>query len=174
VNLAPLLDAPIAIQVHVATVVPAALLGPWMFLAAKGTQTHRLLGKVWLGLMVAAAVSSFFIHTINLFLGFSPIHFLSVFVLYSSYKAIRAAQRHRIREHKINVVSMYVGGIIVAGGFTFLPGRTMHEIAFSFPAAWPDAVKLGMFLSIMAGFIVVLLLASHIAARLRPAARRVS
>ncbi|MBN9033614.1 MAG: hypothetical protein J0I23_27860, partial [Rhizobiales bacterium] len=36
-TLAPLLDAPLAIQIHVATVVPAALLGIWMLLARKGT-----------------------------------------------------------------------------------------------------------------------------------------
>jgi len=156
VNLSPLLDAPLAIQIHVAAVVPAAILGAYMFWARKGTPVHRLLGKVWLGLMLAAALSSFFIHTINLLLGFSPIHLLSVYVLYASWWAIRAARLHRIREHKLNVIGMYVGGIVVAGGFTLLPGRLMHEVMFTWPAAWPDIGKLGAFLGMMAAFLVLL------------------
>lgn len=164
-NLAPLLDAPLAIQIHVAAVVPAALLGPYMFWARKGTPVHRLLGKVWLGLMVVAALSSFFIHTINLLLGFSPIHLLSIYVLYGSWRAIRAARAHRIREHRLNVIGMYVGGIVVAGGFTLLPGRLMHEVLFAWPAGWPDMARLASFLAIMAGFVLLLAALSALATR---------
>lgn len=171
-NLAPLLDAPLAIQIHVATVIPAAILGPYMFWARKGTSAHRLLGKVWLGLMVVAALSSFFIHTINLFLGLSPIHLLSAYVLYGSWTSIAAARAHRLREHKLNVIGMYVGGIIVAGGFTLLPGRLMHEIMFTWPNAWPDMMRLAMFLGIMAGFVILLTVFSALATR--PRARRTS
>jgi uncharacterized membrane protein len=166
-NLAPLLDAPLAIQVHVATVIPAALIGLYMFWARKGTPVHRLMGKVWLGLMVVAALSSFFIHTINLLLGFSPIHLLSVYVLYGSWKATAAARAQRIREHKVNVIGMYIGGIVVAGGFTLLPGRLMHEVFFSWPSAWPDSTRLAMFLAIMAGFVLLLVVLSALAARPR-------
>ena len=162
-NLSPLLDAPLAIQIHVAAVIPAALLGPYMFWARKGTPVHRLLGKVWLGLMVIAALSSFFIHSINLFLGFSPIHLLSVYVLYGSWQAIRAARLHRIREHRLNVIGMYVGGIVIAGGFTLLPGRLMHEVMFTWPAAWPDLGKLGAFVGMMAAFVLLLAAISRMA-----------
>jgi uncharacterized membrane protein len=167
VNIAPLLDAPLAIQVHVAAVVPAALLGPYMFWARKGTPGHRLLGKVWLGLMVVAALSSFFIHTINLLLGLSPIHLLSAYVLYGSWTAIRAARAHRIREHRRNVIGLYVGGIVIAGGFTLLPGRLMHEIVFTWPDAWPDMARLSMFLAMMAGFVLLLAALSTLAGRVR-------
>jgi len=163
VNLSPLLDAPLAIQIHVAAVIPAALLGPYMFWARKGTPVHRLLGKVWLGLMVIAALSSFFIHSINLFLGFSPIHLLSVYVLYGSWQAIRAARLHRIREHRLNVIGMYVGGIVIAGGFTLLPGRLMHEVMFTWPAAWPDLGKLGAFAGMMVAFVLLLAAISRMA-----------
>lgn len=166
-NLAPLLDAPLAIQIHVAAVLPAAILGLYMFGARKGTPVHRLLGKVWLGLMVLAAASSFFIHTINLFLGFSPIHLLSVYVLYGSWQAIRAARLHRIREHRLNVIGMYVGGIAIAGGFTLLPGRLMHDVVFTWPTAWPDIARLSAFLGLMTGFVVLLSLLSVLAARPR-------
>jgi len=169
-NLAPLLDAPLAIQIHVAAVIPAAILGPYMFWARKGTPVHKLLGKVWLGLMVVAALSSFFIHTIDLLLGLSPIHLLSAYVLYGSWKAIAAARAHRIREHRLNVVGMYAGGIILAGGFTLLPGRLMHEIVFAWPPAWPDMARLAMFLGIMVGLVMLLTMLSTLATL--PRARR--
>ena len=162
-NLAPLLDAPIAVQLHVAAVIPAALLGPYMFWARKGTLMHKLLGKVWLGLMVAAALSSFFIHTINLFVGLSPIHLLSAYVLYGSWTTIRAARARRIREHRFNVIGMCVGGIVIAGGFTLLPGRLMHEVMFTWPDGWPDMARLSMFVAIMAGFVLVLIVLSAFA-----------
>lgn len=170
VNLSPLLDASLPIQIHVATVVPAALIGPYLFLSRKGSPRHRLVGKVWLGLMVASALSSFFIHTINLFLGFSPIHLLSAYVLYGSWSAIRAARAHRIREHKLTVIGIYVGGIIIAGGFTLLPGRVMHEVLFTWPAQWPDLARLTVFLAMMAGSVAVTAILSAFAMRPRGAA----
>lgn len=159
-NLSPLLEASLPIQIHVATVVPAALIGPYMFLSRKGTPTHRLAGMVWLGLMVVAALSSFFIHTINLFLGFSPIHLLSLYVLYGSWSALRAARAHRIREHRLTVIGIYVGGIVIAGGFTLLPGRLMHEVVFTWPTAWPDMARLSAFLAMMAGSAAVMTMIS--------------
>lgn len=167
-NLTPLLDAGLPIQIHVATVVPAALIGPYLFLSRKGSPHHRLVGKVWLGLMVASALSSFFIHTINLFLGFSPIHLLSAYVLFGSWNAIRAARAHRIREHKLNVIGIYVGGIIIAGGFTLLPGRVMHEVFFTWPTEWPNMTRLAVFLAIMAGSVGLLGVFAALAGRGRP------
>jgi uncharacterized membrane protein len=169
-NLSPVLDAGLAVQIHVATVMPAALIGPFLFWARKGTGRHRLWGKVWLGLMVTASLSSFFIHSINLFLGFSPIHLLSIYVLYGSWQAVRAARLHRIREHRLNMIGIYVGGIVVAGGFTLLPGRLMHEVVFTYPAGWPDLARLGTFFGMMVGFVVLLSVLSRLASRGRPPA----
>lgn len=126
----PLLDAPIAIQIHVAAVIPAALLGAYLLARPKGTPRHRLLGKIWLGLMVVTALSSFFIHQINMFFGFSPIHLLSIFVLSGCWGAIVNARKHNIEAHKRIVRGLYFGGIVGAGAFTFLPGRIMNKVAF--------------------------------------------
>ncbi|MGR6430244.1 DUF2306 domain-containing protein [Rhizobium sp. PAMB 3174] len=137
-TLEPLLHAGLAIKLHVATVVPAAVLGAYLLLRPKGTALHRLLGKIWLGLMVATAVSSFFIHTIRLVGPFSPIHLLSFYVIFAALRAIQAARRHDIRGHRRHVLGMYVGGIVVAGGFTLIPGRLMNTVMFSGSlAAWP-------------------------------------
>jgi uncharacterized membrane protein len=142
-TLEPLLNAPPAIQIHVAAVVPAAILGAYLLARPKGTRLHRLLGKIWMALMVVTALSSFFIHEINLVYGFSPIHLLSVFVLAGSWRAILAARRHDIRTHRRIVSGMYFGGIVVAGLATLLPGRLMHAVAFS-GNSWLTLVLFGL------------------------------
>ncbi|TZG36380.1 DUF2306 domain-containing protein [Agrobacterium sp. B1(2019)] len=129
-SLQPLLNAPLAVQFHVATVVPAAILGAFIFLRPKGTAIHRLLGKVWVMLMVTTSISTFFIHELKMFYGFSPIHLLSVATLYGCLQSVHFARRGDIARHMRIMQSVYLGGIVIAGGFTFVPGRIMHEVAF--------------------------------------------
>ncbi|OOG67277.1 hypothetical protein B0E45_21635 [Sinorhizobium sp. A49] len=138
-TLAPLLDAPFAVQLHVATVIPAAILGALLLARPKGTRWHRLLGKIWIALMVVTACSTFFIHEIKLVGDFSPIHLLSIYVLFGSRQAIAAARRHDIAAHRGHVARMYLGGIVVAGLFTLLPGRLMHASLFSGLSNWQAA-----------------------------------
>jgi len=126
----PLANAPFAVQFHVATVLPAAVLGAVLLARPKGTPAHRLLGKVWLFLMVATSFSTFFIHGINTFHGFSPIHLLSLYVILASVPAVMAARRGNIRAHRAQVAGMYFGGIVVAGLFTLVPHRVMGAMIF--------------------------------------------
>lgn len=130
-NLDPLLSAPHAIQIHVFTVVPAAVLGTYILAMKKGTARHKLLGKVWLVLMVASAFSSFFIHTIRSWGEFSPIHLISLWVIIASFLAIRTARKGNIRAHRSYILGMYIGGILGAGAFTLLPGRIMNAVFLS-------------------------------------------
>ncbi|RUM21431.1 DUF2306 domain-containing protein [Rhizobium vallis] len=134
----PLFDAPLAVQIHVATVTPAALLGAYILLNPKGTPLHRLLGKIWMALMVVTATSSFFIHQISLIYGFSPIHLLSIATLFGSWNAVAAARRGDIRLHRRIVGGLYFGGIVLAGLFTLVPGRIMHRVVFT-GAEWSAA-----------------------------------
>lgn len=126
----PLLNAPLAVQFHVATVLPAALLGAVLLARPKGTSAHRLLGKIWLLLMVVTSFSTFFIHDLKTVGNFSPIHLLSIYVIVGSIPAIRAARRGDIRAHRAQVAGMYFGGIVVAGLFTLVPHRVMGAIIF--------------------------------------------
>ena len=130
-TLEPLFNAPLAIQIHILAVVPAAILGGYLLARQKGTPRHRLLGKIWMALMVVTAVTSFFIHEIKMFFGFSPIHLLSAATIFGAWQAIAAARRHDVATHRRIVRSIYFGGIIIAGGFTLVPGRIMNEVVFS-------------------------------------------
>ncbi|MDH0613928.1 MULTISPECIES: DUF2306 domain-containing protein [unclassified Agrobacterium] len=129
-SLQPLLDAPFAVQLHVATVIPAAIIGAVVLFSPKGTAFHRLLGKVWVVLMILTSFSTFFIHGLNVFYGFSPIHLLSIFTIYGCLQSIYFARRGEIKHHMRLMKGIYLGGIVVAGGLTFLPTRMMHEVAF--------------------------------------------
>ncbi len=148
-TLEPLLDAPIAIQIHVAAVFPAALLGTYLLVMPKGTPRHRLLGKIWLVLMAITALSSFFIHQINMFYGFSPIHLLSIYVLFGCWGAIANARKHNIEAHKRIVRGLYFGGIVGAGAFTLIPGRIMNKVAFNGDEIAPLLVATGIAIALL-------------------------
>lgn len=133
-SLAPLLTAPFAIQLHVATVVPAFLLGSWLiFFSRKGARYHRAAGYVYLTLMTITAIAALFVHTImpnGPFLGFSPIHLFVPLTLSGVVGALYYARRHNIRAHRRSMLGVYIGGILIAGSFTLLPGRIMHTVFF--------------------------------------------
>jgi uncharacterized membrane protein len=129
-SLAPLLQAPGTIPLHAFAAIAALLLGIVQFVAPKGTLPHRTIGWIWVMLMAVVAISAFWIHEIRLVGPFSPIHLLSIFVPVMLFLAVRYARRHNVRGHKRAMASIFFGALIVAGAFTFLPGRIMHAVVF--------------------------------------------
>ncbi|MFH1342261.1 MAG: DUF2306 domain-containing protein [Pseudomonadota bacterium] len=129
-SLAPLLAAAPEIQLHAFAALAAFVLGGVQLAAPKGTLPHRTVGWVWVALMLAVSASSFLIHGIKLWGPWSPIHLISVFTPIMLVVAVVAARRHRVRAHKIAMISIYAGALILAGLFTLLPGRLMHEVLF--------------------------------------------
>jgi len=126
----PLFDAPFAVQLHVATVVPAAVLGAVVLFFPKGTPLHHLLGRIWIVLMIVTSFSTFFIHELNVFYGFSPIHIISAFTIYGCLQSVYFVRRGQIKRHMRIMQGIYLGGIVIAGGFTLLPGRIMYTVVF--------------------------------------------
>jgi len=112
-TLAPLLSASPVIQAHAFAAMVAFALGVVQFAAPKGTIPHRTVGWIWVVLMALVAVSSFWIHDIRMIGPFSPIHLLSIFT-----------------RHRKAMTTIFIGARIIAGLFTFLPGRIMHAVAF--------------------------------------------
>ena len=115
--------------IHLATVLPAIPLGAYILFVRKGGPRHRLLGRVWLGLMLATAVSTLFIRDINDG-RFSYIHLFTLLALVSVPRAFLAARRRDFATHRKSVLGFYVGALLIAGLFTFVPGRTMWLWAF--------------------------------------------
>jgi uncharacterized membrane protein len=44
--------------------------------------------------------------------------------------AVVAARRHQVRAHKITMMSVFGGALVLAGLFTLVPGRIMHTALF--------------------------------------------
>lgn len=128
-NLAPLLSAPAVIQIHAFAAMAGFALGLVQFAAPKGTLPHRTLGWIWVALMTLVGVSAFFIHEIRLWGPWSPIHLLAIFTLVMLPLAVLHARRHRVPNHRWAMISIFTGGLVIAGAFTFLPGRIMHAVA---------------------------------------------
>ena len=129
-SLAPLLNAAPVIQVHAFAAMAAFALGLVQLSAPKGTLPHRTLGWVWVTLMAVVAVSSFWIHELRMIGPFSPIHAISIFTLVVLPLAVMHARRHRVELHRSAMIKIFVGALVIAGLFTFLPGRIMHAVAF--------------------------------------------
>jgi len=129
-TLAPLLQASPAVQVHAFAAMTAFALGLVQFAAPKGTLPHRTLGWLWVALMLAVSVSAFFIHQLRLWGPWSPIHLLAVFTLIMLPVAVVAARRHKVTHHRRTMIGIFVGALVIAGLFTFVPGRIMHAVAF--------------------------------------------
>ena len=129
-TLAPLLDAAPAIPVHAFAAMAAFALGVVQLAAPKGTLPHRTIGWIWVGLMITVAASSFWIHEIRLLGPWSPIHLLSIFTLIMLPIAVWRARQHRVADHRRIMTMTFVGALVIAGLFTFLPGRIMHAVVF--------------------------------------------
>lgn len=128
-TLQPLLAAPPTTVAHAFAAMAAFVLGIAQFALPKGTVPHRTLGWCWVLLMAWVAVSSFSINTIRQFGPFSFVHVISAFVLVLLPLAVLSARRHEVRRHRRMMLSLFLGGLVVAGAFTFMPGRIMSRVA---------------------------------------------
>ncbi len=129
-TLAPLLDAAPAIRIHAFAAMTAFALGVVQLSAPKGTLPHRTLGWIWVTLMLVVSVTAFFIHQIRLWGPWSPIHLLAIFTLIMLPVAVVAAHRHDVARHRRAMIGIFVGALVIAGIFTFAPGRIMHAVVF--------------------------------------------
>jgi uncharacterized membrane protein len=119
---------------HLSTVLPAFVIGTYMMINRKGTPVHRALGKVYMVLMLATGIITLFMPAVvgpTLLNHFGFIHLFSMLTVYSVPKAYFAARRHDIKSHKGNMIGLYVGGLVIAGGFAFAPGRLLHTWLFT-------------------------------------------
>ena len=118
------------IPLHALAAIVAILLGAIQLLSPKGTMIHKALGYVWVLLMLAVSVSSLFIHEINMWGKYSPIHILSLWTIFCLLLAIYFVRIGNIKRHKQTMTVLYLLALILTGLFTLLPGRVMHVIIF--------------------------------------------
>ena len=109
---------------HVAAVLPTIPLGGWLLLARKGTALHKLLGKVWLVLMLITATTAIFIQSNGTF---SWIHLFVPLTFHAAWKVMATARAGNIRAHKNHLVRTYLLALMIPGIAAFAaPGRMMN------------------------------------------------
>lgn len=117
-----------AIWIHLAAAVGALIVGAGIFLARKGTFTHRVAGRGWAVLMLVTIFSTLWIRTTG---SYSWIHLLSIGTFFGLAAAVGFAIKGRISAHRKTVIGLYVGALIVAGAFTLMPQRLLGQMLWS-------------------------------------------
>ena len=124
----------IIMYLHLATILPAFVLGTLSFILKKGTVTHKIIGRIYMILMLLTAFITLFMPSFigpQLFNHFGWIHLFSFLTIYTVPTAYTAIKKGDVRRHKIKMVGLYVGAMLIAGAFTFVPGRYMHTLFFT-------------------------------------------
>lgn len=114
------------ILIHLSAALLAVVVGGVMMALKKGTRLHRMSGRAWVLLMLVTALLSFWIKTSG---GFSWIHLLSIYTLFSIGMALVAIHRHDIANHRRWMRGTYIG-LMVAGVFTLLPQRRLGYVVW--------------------------------------------
>jgi len=142
-------DIPIAVQIHMICAVSSLMIGLYMLLGKKGTRHHKVVGWIWISLMLGAAISAVFIHQIRMVWILSPIHIFVPITLIGLYEGVRHARAGRIRAHRASMRSMYWGALCIPFAFALMPERILaHMFGFRdlewFPMALVASIVLGI------------------------------
>ncbi|MGZ9166620.1 MAG: DUF2306 domain-containing protein [Anaerolineales bacterium] len=118
---------------HLATVLPAFFIGAFQLLMRRGTSSHKRFGRIYMLLVLATAFITLAMpaEVGPRFLNhFGVIHLFSFLALFGVPIAYIAVRHGYIRAHRAAMISLYVGGILIAGAFAFSPGRMLHAWLF--------------------------------------------
>lgn len=116
---------PLVVYVHFIAALAAMAIGAVQLARPKGTAGHRVIGWTWAALMMVVALSSLWIPA---FLAFTWIHLFTLFVMVTLPLALYRAHRGEIAGHAKGMRGIYIGGLIVAGVFAFMPGRVLGNL----------------------------------------------
>jgi len=120
---------PAIIQLHVLSAVAAMAIGSVIFVRPKGRALHKTLGWGWVFAMGMTAVSSLFITGLNGDV-YSLVHILSGWTIVALPMAVFAIRNRKVVAHRRAMTGIFVGGLVIAGSLSFLPGRFMFEFFF--------------------------------------------
>lgn len=115
------------ILAHVAAALGAIVIGGVTLFLKKGTAVHRLFGRLWVLLMLTAALVSFAIRATG---HLSWIHLLSVWILFTLGMALyNVILARNINAHKRWMTNTYIG-LVIAGLIALLPARLLGHLVW--------------------------------------------
>lgn len=109
----------------------------------KGSEVHRVLGRIWAGAMYVVVLTSFGIRTIDG--GFNWLHALSVLTFCTLTLGLWAVRTGNIRAHRSFMSGSYFGLLGAFIGVIAVPGRRLPQMAIhDLPGltAWTAALAL--------------------------------
>ncbi|WP_353228210.1 DUF2306 domain-containing protein [Novosphingobium sp.] len=115
---------PVVVWVHLTAMIVVLALTPVLLWQRRGTRRHRVLGWIWAMGMVTSAADSLLVRTLRSG-QFSPIHLLSLLVLFAVPLAVFNARRHAVAKHRRTIRALVTGALLIAGFFTFPFGRLL-------------------------------------------------
>ena len=124
------------IYVHSVLALLAIPLGLYIIITKKGTKSHKMLGRIWVTVLLIVSLTAIFIQTIKPD-QFSLIHLLVPYTIGSLIYSIWNIRRFKITKikrykigHMRSMIGVYIGALLIAGAFTLMPGRFFNEIIF--------------------------------------------
>lgn len=116
--------------VHLLTALGALVVGIVVLARRKGTASHRAWGWAWVVLMGSTALASAFIRDYQMpnLAGFSPIHLFTVMVAVGLPRGIWFIRQGQVEAHRKQMKGMFMGGCVLAGVFTLVPGRFLGTL----------------------------------------------
>lgn len=115
------------IIIHALAASFALIFGAVQLLRKKGTQSHKIIGRIWVACMYAVIFTSFGIQTLNG--GFSWLHGLSILTFFTVSIGIIAAIKGRIDSHKAFMTGSYFGILGAFVGVIAVPARRIPQLA---------------------------------------------
>jgi uncharacterized membrane protein len=118
---------------HLYTVIPCVFIGGFLLVIKKGTGIHKRLGRLYMVLMLFTAIVTLFMPTYvggRVLNHFGWIHLFSFLTIWTVPSAYIAIKKGNIKAHKRKMILLYFGALIIAGAFTLMPGRYLHDVFF--------------------------------------------
>jgi uncharacterized membrane protein len=91
---------------HLITIGPVLILGPFILFRKKGTDTHKILGKLWAVTMIASCLFSFGVQSEG---RLTWLHGLATFTIFSVIRAIIAIRNGQLKIHQRAMWGSYIG-----------------------------------------------------------------
>jgi uncharacterized membrane protein len=124
-DIRPLVHASPVILLHLLVALTALSLGVWVLAMRKGTGLHKAAGRIWAGLVIAAAVTGWLVDTHR----FTAAHAAALLVFWIVPSAILKVRRGDVRGHRRSVAHVLIAMLIVAA-LALLPGHVLHGVFF--------------------------------------------
>jgi uncharacterized membrane protein len=118
---------PPIVVAHLSAALCALVLGSWQLARPKGTSGHRVAGWTWAAPILTVVITSLWIPA---FLRFTWIHPFTLLTLVGLPLALWRVRRGDVAGHARSMRSLYLGGVIIAGIFTLIPGRLLGNLAW--------------------------------------------